>query len=345
VWFGSGEFAIVAKQLAQSEEISPEQIQLFKRRNVVALHAVKEENRLCPQCNSPLKKFNYSYDSNIILDKCLKCDGIWADGVEVQKVASYLKDNPEIISLGKDLVKQVQVMEDLKELGSFKKDFEGKGVPFWPYFPRIILPLSDDVPKEKMPAVTVSIIAVCLIIYVCQFIYVTDAGGFFYKYGFLPWNFFSLGLFSSMFLHIGPLHLVGNMLFLWIFGDNVEDRFSHLGFVFFYLLCGIFASLVHSIFNSGSNLPVIGASGAVSGVMGAYYIFYPGARIKLLVWYRIVHLPAVFYLAVWFVYQFAAGILSKSGMYLDVAWFAHIGGFVFGAVVAFIIKLNSNQKT
>ena len=149
-------------------------------------------------------------------------------------------------------------------------------------------------------------------------------------------------VFTSLFLHANLLHLVGNMWFLWLFGDNVEDRLGKAGFSVFYVGCGLAASLLHSVVNTGSDVPAIGASGAISGVMGAYLIYYPHSRIKMLMWYSVVHVPAVSYIVVWFGLQIWAGV-STAGGYSNVGWFAHIGGFVFGALFAFFHRMHGKE--
>ncbi|HKT47748.1 MAG TPA: rhomboid family intramembrane serine protease [Candidatus Acidoferrales bacterium] len=144
-----------------------------------------------------------------------------------------------------------------------------------------------------------------------------------------------LPLLTSMFLHSGILHIAGNMLFLYIFGDNIEDYFGHLPYLFFYLACGVGAGLLHVAFNLHSHLPALGASGAISGVMGAYLILYPKSRVLTLIFIFLVPLPAIFVLGYWFVIQFLEGI-SSLGMAGagGVAWWAHVGGFVLGMLFA-----------
>jgi membrane associated rhomboid family serine protease len=140
-----------------------------------------------------------------------------------------------------------------------------------------------------------------------------------------------LPILSSMFLHAGIAHILGNMLFLWIFGDNVEDFYGHFTYLMFYLICGIGAGLLHVLFNWNSMLPSLGASGAISGVMGAYLILYPKSRILTLVFIFLIPIPAVVILVLWFFLQFASGV-SSLGMAASggVAWWAHVGGFLLG---------------
>jgi len=146
-----------------------------------------------------------------------------------------------------------------------------------------------------------------------------------------------LTIFTSMFMHGGILHLVTNMLYLWIFGNNIEDKLGHFRFIIFYVLCGVAAAYAHAITDPSSRIPMIGASGAVSGVLGAYMLIFPHARVHTLIFLgffvQVVRLPAIFLIGFWIFIQFINGILSKGiAGQGGVAWFAHIGGFIFGLV-------------
>jgi len=150
-------------------------------------------------------------------------------------------------------------------------------------------------------------------------------------------------LFTSMFVHSGWLHIIGNMWFLWIFGGNTEDAFGHFGYLIFYLVCGITGGIAHTVMNWGSGLPAVGASGAIAGVMGAYIVLYPRTRIltlvPLFVFFFTVRLPAIVVIGIWFLIQFLSGVGSLgvpvSG---GVAFWAHIGGFALGALVGLVAK-------
>jgi membrane associated rhomboid family serine protease len=152
--------------------------------------------------------------------------------------------------------------------------------------------------------------------------------------------FLPLTLISSMFMHGSVMHIFGNMLYLWIFGNNVEDVLGHVRFVFFYIVCGVLAGLAHVFFNPSSTIPTVGASGAVAGVLGAYMVMYPKARVLTLVFLgifiRMMEVPAAVLLVLWFVMQSLQGFLSLGVREMSggVAWFAHIGGFVAGAVLS-----------
>jgi membrane associated rhomboid family serine protease len=149
-----------------------------------------------------------------------------------------------------------------------------------------------------------------------------------------------LPIITSMFLHAGIAHILGNMLFLWIFGDNVEDFYGHFTYLVFYLVCGVGAGLLHVLFNWNSMLPSLGASGAISGVMGAYLILYPRSRVLTLVFIFLIPIPAVVILVLWFVMQFVSGV-SSLGMGVasgGVAWWAHVGGFLLGMAITAIAR-------
>lgn len=151
-----------------------------------------------------------------------------------------------------------------------------------------------------------------------------------------------LPLFTSMFLHAGIAHLAGNMLFLWIFGDNVEDFFGHIPYLLFYLACGVGSGLLHVLFNLQSPLPALGASGAISGVMGSYLVLYPRSRILTLVFIFLVPIPAVVILGYWFLLQFVAGVSSLGEIAQGgVAWWAHIGGFIMGLLLTTAVRSSS----
>jgi len=146
-------------------------------------------------------------------------------------------------------------------------------------------------------------------------------------------------LVTSMFLHYDFLHIAGNMLFLWIFGDNVEDFFGHIAYLFFYLVCGVGAGLLHVLFNLHSSIPAVGASGAISGVMGAYMLLHPRARILTLVFIFPLPVPAVIFLGLWYVMQFVSGLNALGGGASGgVAWWAHIGGFLLGMLLTTLAR-------
>ncbi|HEY6389344.1 MAG TPA: rhomboid family intramembrane serine protease [Candidatus Acidoferrum sp.] len=154
-----------------------------------------------------------------------------------------------------------------------------------------------------------------------------------------------LTILTSMFMHSGFMHIAGNMLFLWIFGDNVEDYFGHFPYLLFYFACGIGSGLAHIVFNYSSPLPALGASGAISGVMGAYIVLYPRARVLTLVFIFFIPIPAFIILGYWFLLQFLAGVSSVGAVATGgVAWWAHIGGFLMGMVITGLSLADRKQS-
>lgn len=214
-----------------------------------------------------------------------------------------------------------------------------------------MIPLRDKNPTHRVPFVNVGLIVANIVVFFYELSLGPDLESFFFRYGLVPYSFLvnlfnyeftsSLTpLITSIFLHGGWMHLAGNMLYLWIFGDNVEDKLGHVRYLVFYLLCGITASLAHVIIDPSSTIPTVGASGSISGVLGAYLLMFPGARvvtiIPVLFFVEVAELPALFVLGLWFVMQFFNGLLSlgfqTAGMG-GVAWWAHIGGFVAGLLL------------
>jgi membrane associated rhomboid family serine protease len=215
-----------------------------------------------------------------------------------------------------------------------------------------MIPLKDINPTKSFPFVNVLLIAANVLVFFYQITLSPHAAKAFvlanatiparlpaFLAGHAPASVALIPLFSSMFLHGGLMHLLGNMLFLYIFGDNVENTFGHIGYLFFYVLCGIGSGLIHVMFNWGSPVPALGASGAISGVMGAYAVMFPSHRILTFFFIFLIPVPAILILGYWFVLQFVAGInglgMATAG---GVAWWAHIGGFLMGVVIAWAVK-------
>ncbi|HUS07930.1 MAG TPA: rhomboid family intramembrane serine protease [Bryobacteraceae bacterium] len=215
-----------------------------------------------------------------------------------------------------------------------------------------MIPLRDTQRSYSTPFVTVFIIVINVLIFLYQVSLDPYSGNHFIAiYGIIPESFRPSTVITSMFLHGGWLHLIGNMWFLWIFGDNVEDILGHLKYLLFYLLCGIAAAVMHLVVNADSRLPVIGASGAIAGVMGAYLVKFPHSRIHTLVFVFIfmttVEIPAAFMLLYWFVIQIFSGIGSigySSASKGGTAWFAHVGGFVAGMVLVYLMGAQQRFK-
>jgi len=224
-----------------------------------------------------------------------------------------------------------------------------------------VIPIRDTVRSQTVPFVNWALIGLCAIVFYLELSAGADLDEFVNQHALVPATFVKLvsnrGLHvgeiapfvTSMFLHAGFMHFAGNMLFLYVFGDNVEDRMGHLGYALFYLAGGVAAGAAHVFANPHSVIPTVGASGAIAAVMGAYMLLYPQSRVETLVivfvFVRVIAVPAVVWLGLWFVFQLLAGSTdSRAGDHGGVAFFAHVGGFVFGVAVVLLLNLRSAPR-
>jgi len=224
-----------------------------------------------------------------------------------------------------------------------------------------MIPLRDDNPTRTWPVVTVALIVLCSLVFLWQLS--LSANGqqqAAYLFGFIPavlfgnarlegqWIPAGATIITSMFLHGGWLHLIGNMLYLWIFADNIEDRLGRGRFVVFYLLCGAVAALGQGVADARSEIPMIGASGAISGVLGAYLVLYPRAKVlvlvPLLIFVTTMRVPALVVLGIWFAGQLLSSLLAAPGSGGGVAFAAHVGGFVAGVVLIRLFLLGRRRR-
>ncbi|HEX4997380.1 MAG TPA: rhomboid family intramembrane serine protease [Terriglobia bacterium] len=219
-----------------------------------------------------------------------------------------------------------------------------------------MFPFRDNIPSRTFPFVTIALILINTGVFLYELSLGSGLGEFLRRFGLVPEHAAQLvsartGLSSvaipyltSMFLHGGWFHLIGNMWYLWIFGDNVEDRLGHFKFIVFYLLCGLAAGATHTVLNLHSSIPSVGASGAIAGVLGAYVVSYPFARVStfvvIIIFFQVVEIPAIIVLGFWFVMQF---LQANGGAASGVAWWAHIGGFIAGIALLFLMAGRKRQ--
>jgi|LDZU01.1.fsa_nt_gi membrane associated rhomboid family serine protease len=220
-----------------------------------------------------------------------------------------------------------------------------------------MFPLWDEMPTRKIPFITIFLIIINSLVYYYQVYGVADSTQFIFSFGLIPYEISQgtdivpygptpiyLNIVNSMFMHGSFVHLFGNMLYLWIFGNNIEDYLGKIRYIVFYFLSGIIAALTQVLINPYSKVPMIGASGAVAGVLGAYFILFPKARVTTLIFFgffiRLIKVPALFVLGLWIIFQIFYGLsnLSVQGANAGVAWFAHIGGFIGGIILIKLFK-------
>jgi len=211
-----------------------------------------------------------------------------------------------------------------------------------------MIPLRDTIPSSRFALVNWGLIAANVAVFFFEVSLGDNLEAFIFAHGLVPRHFTFAALLTSMFLHGGWLHLIGNMLYLYIFGDNVEDRLGHLRYLAFYLLCGMAAGATQAFTAPRSGIPMVGASGAIAGVSGAYLLFFPQSRVVTLVpiflFIQIIEVPAVFFLVLWFLWQLLSGIATfgaRSSM-AGVAFWAHIGGFLSGMVLGPLLARRRN---
>jgi membrane associated rhomboid family serine protease len=213
-----------------------------------------------------------------------------------------------------------------------------------------MLPIGDDDSARRIvPLVTYALIALNVLFF---FVELGGGNAFIEKWAFVPSRFLANPvadfptLFTSMFMHAGWVHLGGNMLYLWIFGDNVEDRFGHAKFIIFYLLCGLAATFAQLAFSLGSNVPNLGASGAIAGVLGAYILLFPQGRVRVLQGQQVIQVSALIVIGMWIVLQFfsSIGSIVNTADIGGVAYMAHVGGFIAGFVLTFLFRGNTAPR-
>lgn len=220
-----------------------------------------------------------------------------------------------------------------------------------------MIPIRDQIPTRHFPTVIYLLIALNILVFVFMWLAgSSNEEALVYQFALIPSSFINgidLGdisdIFTSMFMHAGLAHIAGNMLYLWIFGDNVEDRMGHFKYVIFYLVGGVVASLTHILTNPGSQIPTVGASGAIAAVLGAYLVLYPQSRIVTFIplgfFMRMTVVPAVVVLGLWFVLQLFEGVASFGASEMGgVAFWAHIGGFIAGVVMAKLFASKSESQ-
>lgn len=291
---------------------------------------VTEHRIVCPICMNKMIDFNYAYSSNVILSKCNNDQIFWVDEGEIYKVAEHIKGNSLARGVGKALI---QDYEERNSTETLTTPNSGYVISWQP------LLIGDTARRQKLPISTTLLIILTIGVAIFSIFWIDwgnerEVLSFLSNIGLVPTHITINSLITSQFFHLGLFHLVGNMLFLWIFGDNIEDIVGHYIFIPLYLALGIIAGVGDALFRVGSDIAAVGASGSISGIMGMYIIFHPKAKLKILWLNSIFRISAIYYLSFWFVLQVISSIVSPD----SVAWGAHIVGFVAGVTIAIIYK-------
>ena len=347
VWFDHGELDDVMREaMAQ-----PQSVARLDPQAGAPTKQTPHRELTCPRCQKPMAAGIFGKTSNIELDRCPQCSGQWADGGELSALVEYLHDPGESQRMQKlgeaiaDTVKKRQALKDLTELGRHGKQRVLMGSLF---LPKIILPLGTSVGVSRFPVVTACLVLVNILIFVLQSVS-GNLVSTFMTFGLTPARIAEgknlWGIFTHMFLHGGLLHLLGNMFFLWIFARAIEDTIGRWKFLGGYLLMGLTAGLAFLLSNLDGKMPGVGASGAISGILGAFLVFYPYSTITTFVIQTILYIPTWLYVGVWIGFQFLyLAIYSAFGGCSCVAISAHIGGFFAGVILARFFKKGEKKR-
>jgi membrane associated rhomboid family serine protease len=300
-------------------------------RDVVSIDRVEEASRTCPGCGKPMDKLNYAYDSNVILDRCLSCLGVWVDGDEIEQLVIHRKGNPRLDVIGAAVV---QHDRELVRYGARTGSRTEEPEDVFPVL-KILRQLDWELTTSAVPAVLLAIVAVNVMTYIHQWLLIQETSAFFGTYGLVPSAALSWGrwssLVSSLFIHGTPVHLVGNMLFLLLFGSHLEGTGGHIRFAVLYVVTGASGNLVEAALSSYSSQPVIGSGAAVAGILGAYVAMSPGGGLKLPVGDRRLDVPAYGYLLAWVVLQGASAMLFRAvRIDANLGLIGHVAGFGCG---------------
>jgi membrane associated rhomboid family serine protease len=331
IWLDPGEMA----QLRGADEDLPD---------------LQTSTYICPRCEGGFETFEFAPGTNLFIDRCQDCRGIWLDDGELQRIQAISRPRKRLMAVTQANEADNRLRESLLSAGagsSLQPRTPARSRTGVYLFQLLTgLPVEVDAPRQRFPYATLGLIVACVLAFLAQPEGSAGNGpfalfGFFETWGFVPARFlhfqdlFTLAtLFTSMFLHGGLLHLLGNMYFLWVFGDNVEDRLNRGTYLVFYLVCGLAASLLHAFLTPEPGIPTVGASGAISGIMGAYLVLYPGRQMYQVFWFIQFKVSVIFYLLFWLGIQVLFASVEIGG----VAWFAHIGGFATGAAGIWLLK-------
>jgi membrane associated rhomboid family serine protease/Zn-finger nucleic acid-binding protein len=347
IWFDHLEFGVFKRTL-DAHDLS--KIESIEKPVVADAICISE----CPKCREPLVDINYSYNSGVKINKCVKCRGLWLpihqtlNLIELAKISQAI--GPDLKGLAKESEAHHEEVKRAKAIGKMGKQLN-QSVPWWSYgwmqYLPVILPLYDENPRIAFPFSTVGLIVINAVIFLWMSFGDMQMTQIYDTYALQAaeaFKFQSLHTFlTSMFIHAGVLHFLGNMFFLWTFGDNVEEKLGTSKYLLFFLMTGVVAGIAQTSVSPDSMLPILGASGAISGIMGAYIVLFPHVNIKTLFLGYIVDLPTWCYLGLWFALQLLWAAVDSGSEAGGVGWFAHIGGFACGFVLAKLLSRQVNR--
>jgi len=342
IWFSSGsDFAAAAERCARKSNL-PLQDSIKSRINTETEKSSAVGFSLnCPQCQIPMEKINYADDSGIFINRCHSCTGIWTSDIGLRKITSYLKDDPLRDKVASELAHEVRKEESTKEFAlEVGKIAHADLSSLRDFFTNPLAAIYFSIPLwhrnlQSIPFISISLIVSCIVIYIFQISAVSDVEKYFLFFGFVPATPISFGLLTSVFLHANWFHLLGNMLFLWVFGPPIEEKLGRINFFLYYFICGSCGNLGYLIMHTGSQEPAIGASGAISGIIGACLVLEPQGTIMTTRDEAPIWLYAIAFFLIQFGYSF---LLFITETHARTGYEAHVGGFIGGVIIALILK-------
>lgn len=342
MWVDYGELPSLIRHIHDSTEVQEASIKIDQP--VIppihsTLHAQTDSPPVCPKCLIPLKVINYAYDSNIHILQCSHCQGVWLKKGQELQIARHLKGNPHLQRLGEELAKDVYKHRDLQK----QKARYSPATLLLLRFTLIPIPLSD-IRANIVPILTLSLIAFNTLIFIATHLISDQTESILAVFGLTPAIIMqgqqTFTIFTSMFLHANMLHLLSNMYFLWLFGDNVEERLGRSAFVLTYAISGLACTAGILLVGFNNNIPHVGASGAIAGLMGVYLVLFPDSEIKTLFLGKMQYISARLYLGIWIAIQVIYGFAGAEG----IAWSGHLAGALAGILVGLLYKWFNSDK-
>jgi membrane associated rhomboid family serine protease/Zn-finger nucleic acid-binding protein len=340
IWFDGGELDEVMRSMLAR----PGEVRRLDRRPAAAEDR-PHRTLTCVRCGEAgMIRERYGQASDVELDRCLRCGSVWSDGGELTALVQFLTApaGPDPMrAFGEALARTIKQREQLKDLTELGRTTGRRVSIAWLFLPKIILPLKSS-PQSRLPLVTIAIALVCTAILVAVE-FSDDPRAVLTLLGLVPARILQgeqlHGLVTNMFLHIGIFHLVGNMIYLWVFGGALEEWLDGYWLVVLFLLLGLAANLTFMAVRPDSTMPAIGASGAVSGLMGVFLVMFPSSSIKTFFVHRVLDIPTWLFLGCWIGYQLLLFyVAQRMGLCSGAALSAHIGGFFAGVAMGFWMR-------
>ena len=344
-WFDAGELkALIAAELQERDDIPDAPI--TKPGKVVLPDRMDEDQRICPRCDAPMHKVNYGYDSNVVVDHCTACDGMWADTGEVYDLAVYMKGNPTRRALGEALLGEARYFSTLRDISGAvdalqKHTALPRLLPALAWFgmvPAGAVTAEDGPATRRFPVVTALLVLASLISVILYKVTGFDPRMFGFVprqafYGSQPYTLVTYGI-----LYGGFIHLLFVMVFLWLFGDNVEDRFGRAGYLGFFLGALVLAAAQQSGFHRDQTIPVIGGGAAVSAILGAYLALHAFSQISVYLFGRSVNVPVISVMTLWILAQMGISLWAVAAETAVMPWYIHVILFIVGLVTGLVVK-------